>query len=75
MNAAEVIHMPRTALLLVLFGLVAILGTVLLVLGDATLPGHVPPVTAALLAGAGGLSLVGGLALLDPGRNPQPFSG
>ncbi|WP_270934502.1 hypothetical protein [Falsiroseomonas oryzae] len=58
--------MHRFALGLVVVGLLAILLTVLLVMGDATLPGGVPPFAAALLAGLGGLSLVGGLALLEP---------
>lgn len=68
--------MPRFALLLVMFGLLAILLTVLLVMGDATLPGRVPPFAAALLAGTGGLALVGGLCMLEPrGRGTQSFSG
>jgi hypothetical protein len=58
--------MPRTALGLVFLGLVSILFTVLLVMGDATLPGRVPPLAAALLAGIGGVSLVCGLWLLEP---------
>jgi hypothetical protein len=58
--------MPRTALGLVVVGLLAILLTVLLVMGDATLPGRVPPLAAALLAGLGGVALVGGLWLLEP---------
>lgn len=60
--------MHRIALGLVVLGLLAILLTVILVMGDATLPGRVPPMAAALLAGLGGLSLVGGLWLLEPGR-------
>lgn len=59
--------MHRIALGFVVLGLLAILLTVLLVMGDAMLPGRVPPFAAALLAGFGGLSLVGGLWLLDPG--------
>jgi hypothetical protein len=58
--------MHRIALGFVLLGLLAILLTVVLVMGDATLPGRVPPMAAALLAGFGGLSLVGGLFLLEP---------
>lgn len=58
--------MHRIALGFVVLGLLAILLTVLLVMGDATLPGRVPPFAAALLAGLGGLSLVGGLWLLEP---------
>ncbi len=68
--------MPRFALLLVLFGLMAVLLTVLLVMGDATLPGRVPMLAAALLAGLGGVSLVGGLFLLEPrATHGQSFSG
>lgn len=61
--------MHRIALGFVVLGLLAILLTVVLVMGDATLPGRVPPMVAALLAGFGGLSLVGGLWLLEPGRS------
>ena len=61
--------MHRIALGFVVLGLLAILLTVVLVMGDATLPGRVPPMVAALLAGLGGLSLVGGLWLLEPGRS------
>ncbi|MGG5808756.1 hypothetical protein [Falsiroseomonas sp. CW058] len=65
--------MPRFALLLVMSGLLAILLTLLLVMGDATLPGRVPPFAAALLAGLGGVLLVGGLFLIEPGRGgPDP---
>lgn len=57
--------MPRFALSLVVLGLLAILLTVLLVMGDATLPGGVPPFFAAGLAALGGFALVAGLWLLD----------
>jgi hypothetical protein len=68
--------MPRFALLLVAFGLLAILFTVVLVMGDATLPGRVPPLAAAMLAGSGGLALVGGLCLIEPRNGEgQTFSG
>jgi hypothetical protein len=68
--------MPRTALGLVVVGLLSILLTVLLVMGDATLPGGVPPVAVAVLAGLGGLALVCGLWLIEPrGRRRQSFSG
>lgn len=60
--------MPRFALGLVVVGLLSILFTVLLVMGDATLPGRVPPLAAAILAGLGGVLLVGGLWLLEPRR-------
>jgi hypothetical protein len=68
--------MPRLALASVCFGLAAILVTVLIVLGDATLPGRVPPLMVAGLAGLGGLLLVLGLWRLDPGAGRrQTFSG
>ncbi len=68
--------MHRLAFGLVLAGLVSILLTVVLVLGEATLPGRMPPFAAALLAGFGGLSLVLGLWLLEPRRRgSQSFSG
>ena len=57
--------MPRTAIGLVVAGLIAILLTLLLVFGAATLPGGVPPIAAALLAGLGGLAIVAGLFLLE----------
>ncbi|NGM19160.1 hypothetical protein G3576_03975 [Roseomonas stagni] len=66
--------MPRFALSLVVLGLMAILLTVLLVLGDATLPGRVPPFFAAVLAGLGGVSLVAGLWMLD-GAGPEEGRG
>ncbi len=58
--------MPRIALSLVVLGLLSILFTLVLVMGDATLPGRIPPLAAALLAGLGGVSLVAGLWLLEP---------
>jgi len=67
--------MPRLAILMVFSGLVAILLTLLIVLGDAMLPGRVPPFAAAMLAGLGGIAIVGGLFLVEPGRERQPFSG
>jgi hypothetical protein len=68
--------MHRLAFGLVLAGLVSILLTVVLVLGEATLPGRLPPYAAALLAAFGGLSLVLGLWLLEPRRRgSQSFSG
>jgi uncharacterized membrane protein YqjE len=60
--------MHRFALALVLLGLVSVLLTVVLVMGDATLPGRLPPFLAAMLAGLGGIALVGGLWLLEPRR-------
>lgn len=67
--------MPRLAFLLLATGLLAILLTLVLVLGDAMLPGRVSPLFAAMLAGLGGTALVGGLVLVEPGRGRQPFSG
>ena len=67
--------MPRTALGLVVVGLLSILVTLALVMGEATLPGRVPPMAAAMLAGLGGMSLVGGLWLLEPRDSRQSFSG
>jgi hypothetical protein len=67
--------MPRIALGLVVVGLLSILLTLVLVMGEATLPGRVPPLAAAALAGFGGLSLVGGLWLLEPRRRPSDFLG
>ncbi|HEV7268856.1 MAG TPA: hypothetical protein VGN83_28715 [Falsiroseomonas sp.] len=68
--------MHRFALSLVLLGLVSVLMTVVLVMGDATLPGRVPPSLAALLAGLGGIALVSGLWLLEPRhRGRQSLSG
>jgi hypothetical protein len=68
--------MPRLALGLVVVGLLSILLTVVLVMGDATLPSRVPPLAAALLAGLGGFALVVGLWNLEPrGRSTQGLSG
>ena len=67
--------MPRLAFLLLASGLLAILFTLVLVLGEAMLPGRVPPFFAAGLAGGGGLALVAGLIMIEPGRGRQPFSG
>jgi hypothetical protein len=66
--------MPRFALGLVVVGLLSVLLTLALVMGEATLPGRVPPLAAALLAGFGGVALVGGLSLLEPRRRPS-FAG
>jgi hypothetical protein len=64
--------MPRTALGLIIAGMVAELATLTLVLGDATLPGRMPPQFAALIAAAGGLLLTAGLWLLEGrGRRPE----
>jgi hypothetical protein len=57
--------LPRFAFSLVVLGLLAVLLTVVLVMADVTLPGGLRPFAVALLAGAGGISLVAGLWLLD----------
>ncbi len=68
--------MPRLAMFLVIAGLLAILGTVTLVLDGATLPGGLSPFFAAILTAAGGASLVLGLWLVETGEGArQPFSG
>jgi hypothetical protein len=68
--------MPRFALGLVVVGLLSILLTVTLVMGDAVIPGRLPPLAAALLAAVGGMSLVGGLCLIEPRDDArQTFSG
>jgi uncharacterized membrane protein YqjE len=67
--------MPRLALLLVLLGVGAIFATVILVLGDASVPGRVPALMVAGLAGFGGLSLVVGLWRLEAPARRQTFSG
>ena len=59
--------MPRIALCIVFLGLMAILLTVVLVMGEATLPGRLPLFGAACLAGLGGVALVLGLWMLEPG--------
>jgi hypothetical protein len=68
--------MPRLALFSVFLGLLAILATVVLVLGDANLTGRVPPLLTAGLAGLGGLLLVLGLWRIEPAApRGQTFSG
>jgi hypothetical protein len=64
--------MPRFALCLVLSGLAAILLTVVLVMSEATLPGRLPLLGAAAMAGLGGLFLVLGLWMLEPGKPSVP---
>jgi hypothetical protein len=63
--------MPRTALGLIIAGMAAELATLILVLGDATLPGRMAPHFAAMIAGGGGLLLTVGLCLLEGRRRPQ----
>jgi hypothetical protein len=67
--------MPRLALFSVFLGLLAILATVVLVLGDANLTGRVPPLLTAGLAGLGGLLLVLGLWRIEPNAGRHTFSG
>lgn len=67
--------MPRLALFSVFLGLLAILATVVLVLGDANLTGRVPPLLTAGLAGLGGLLLVLGLWRIEPSAGRHTFSG
>ena len=58
--------MNRIALCSVFLGLLAILATVVLVLGDANFSGRVPPLLTAGLAGLGGFLLVIGLWWIEP---------
>ena len=71
--------MPRFALGLVALGLALNLLLVVLLVGDAALPGRLSLSAAAVLAAVSGLSLISGLALLEPGKReadaPQAFSG
>jgi len=68
--------MPRLALASIFLGLLAILATVVLVIGDANLSGRVPPLVTAGLAGLGGLLLVLGLWRIEPAASRgQTFSG
>jgi hypothetical protein len=60
--------MPFIPLAMIAAGLVGNLLLVLLLLGDATAPGRMPLVLAAVLALGGGALLLGGLMLLEPRR-------
>ncbi|MBR0656199.1 hypothetical protein [Plastoroseomonas arctica] len=60
--------MSRFALSLVIMGLLMNALLVLLLLGDALLPMRLSLSAAAVLAVAGGVSLVGGLTMIEPRR-------
>jgi hypothetical protein len=58
----------RLGLGLVVLGLLLNVALVVLLLGDAVRPGHLSLTAIALMATAGGVLLVAGLAIADPGR-------
>ncbi|CAH0245974.1 hypothetical protein [Roseomonas sp. CECT 9278] len=60
--------MPVIPIALITTGLLGNLLLVLLLIGDATAPGRVPLVVAAVLAIGGGALMLGGLRLLEPRR-------
>ena len=64
--------MPVIPITLIATGLLGNLLLVVLLLGDATAPGRVPLVVAAVLAIGGGALMLGGLRLLEP-RRPAPL--
>lgn len=64
--------MPVIPIALITTGLLGNLLLVLLLIGDATAPGRVPLVVAAVLAIGGGALMLGGLRLLEP-RRPGPL--
>lgn len=64
--------MPVIPIALIATGLLGNLLLVVLLLGDATAPGRVPLVVAAVLAIGGGALMLGGLRLLEP-RRPSSF--
>jgi hypothetical protein len=70
MNGATA--MPVIPIALIATGLLGNLLLVVLLLGDATAPGRVPLVVAAVLAIGGGALMLGGLRLLEP-RRPGPL--
>lgn len=57
--------MPRIALGLIVAGLLSVLMTVVMVMGELTVPGRLPAMTAAWLAAGGGVLLVLGLCFLE----------
>ncbi len=67
--------MPRFALGLVGSGLLLNLSLVVLILSEGVAPARLNHTLAAVLAAAAGLLLVSGLALLEPRRHVQAFSG
>ena len=62
--------MPVIPITLITAGLLGNLLLVVLLLGDATAPGRVPLVVAAVLAIGGGALMLGGLRMLEP-RRPE----
>ena len=60
--------MPFIPLAMLGAGLVLTLMLVLLLLGDATAPGRMPLVVAAVLAIGGGALVLGGVMMLEPRR-------
>lgn len=64
--------MPVIPIAMITTGLLGNLLLVVLLLGDATAPGRVPLVVAAVLAIGGGALMLGGLRLLEP-RRPVPL--
>jgi len=68
MNGATA--MPVIPITLITAGLLGNLLLVVLLLGDATAPGRVPLVVAAVLAIGGGALMLGGLRMLEP-RRPE----
>jgi hypothetical protein len=68
MNGATA--MPVVPITLITAGLLGNLLLVVLLLGDATAPGRVPLVVAAVLAIGGGALMLGGLRMLEP-RRPE----
>jgi len=64
--------MPVIPITLITAGLLGNLLLVVLLLGDATAPGRVPLVVAAVLAIGGGALMLGGLRMLEP-RRPEPL--
>jgi hypothetical protein len=66
MNGADA--MPVLPIAMIATGLLGNLLLVVLLLGDATAPGRVPLLVAAVLALGGGALMLGGLMMLEPRR-------
>ncbi|BDG71290.1 hypothetical protein [Roseomonas fluvialis] len=62
--------MPVIPITLITTGLFGNLLLVVLLLGDATAPGRVPLLVAAVLALGGGALMLAGLMMLEPRRRP-----
>lgn len=60
--------MPVLPIAMIATGLLGNLLLVVLLLGDATAPGRVPLLVAAVLALGGGALMLGGLMMLEPRR-------